>query len=106
MGVVVLAHVDLNDLDAPVEPAGSRVVVADRHAVVVADIGRLVGGEDQRLGEIHAAGSGAFAVVVERHVAALGEAAAVLGELHAHLVLALGRASDASVSKYCMPSTL
>ena len=37
----------------------------------------------------HAALAHFLAVVVERHVAALGQPAAVIGELHAHLVLAL-----------------
>ena len=33
----------------PLNRLGAGVVGADRHAVVVADVGRLVGGEDHRL---------------------------------------------------------
>ena len=81
-----------------VEPARPAVVRADRHAVVVADVGRLVGGEDQRLGDVDPAGADRAAVVEHRHVAALGQSATVVVELRAHLVGSgrdlLGRLDD------------
>ena len=64
------------------------VVGGDGGAGLVADVGRLVGGEDHRLGGLDPAGADCGAVVVEGDVAALGEPAAVVGELHAHLVRA------------------
>ena len=51
---------------------------------------RLVGGEDHRHGVLDATLADLVAVDVERDVAALGQSAAVVGELHADLVLAGG----------------
>ena len=66
------------------------VVVAHRRRGVRADVGRLVGGEEHRHRAVDAAVADLLAVEEERDVAALPEAAAVVGELHPHLVLAGG----------------
>ena len=66
-----------------------RVVGADGGAGLVADVGGLVGREDHRLGRADPSGADGVAVVVQRDVAALGETAAVVRELHAHLVRSL-----------------
>ena len=55
-----------------------------------ADVAGLVGGEGHRLGLLDPALADGLAVVVQRDVAALGQTAAVVGELHPHLVLARG----------------
>ena len=62
------------------------VVVADRGRGVAPDVGRLVRREDQRHGCLDAAFTHLRSVQVERDGAALGEAAAVVRELHPHLV--------------------
>ena len=80
------------DLD-PVHRARELVVagpvlVTDAGAVVAADIGRLVTGEDHRDGCGEATVADLVAVDVERDGRALGETATVIGELRAHLVVA------------------
>src|SRR4051794_34878566 len=65
MGMIVLAEVDLHDVQPAGESARAGVVVADRHSVVVADVRGLVGGEDQRLGVFHSTGAGTVTVVVQ-----------------------------------------
>src|SRR3954471_16177657 len=83
----VLAEVDLHPVDSAGEDAGlAVVVVADRGGGVSSDVGGLVRGEDQRHGCLDAAFTGLVAVEVERDGAALCGAAAVVGELHPHLV--------------------
>jgi hypothetical protein len=67
---------------------GRRVVGRHRRARLVADVGGLVGGEDHRLGRLDPSAADGLTVVVDRHVTALGQATAVVGELDAHLVLA------------------
>ena len=87
--VVVVAEVELDPGDLAGEPARvSGVVGRDRGAGLVADVGRLVGREDHRLGELDATGAHGCAVVVQRDAATLGQAAAVVGELHPQLVVA------------------
>src|SRR6476469_665684 len=89
--VVVGAEVDLDPVDLAGESAGfGGVVGADGCAGFVADVGGFVAGEDHWLGGGDAAGADGVAVVVEGDVAAFGEAAAVVGELHADLVGAGG----------------
>ena len=84
-----------------------RVVGGHGGAGLVADVGRLVGGEDHRLGGLDPAGADRGAVVVQRDVAALGEPAAVVGELHAHLVRAgRDRRRRPRSANSWMPSTL
>src|SRR4051794_17311063 len=83
----VLAEIDLHPVDRAGEDAAlAVVVVADRGCGVSSDVGGLVRGEDQRHGCLDAALTSLAAVEVERHGAALGGAAAVVGKLHAHLV--------------------
>ena len=65
-----------------------RVLVADAGAGVAADVGGLVAGEDHRNGCVDAAVADLVAVDVERDGRALGETAAVVVELHPHLVVA------------------
>src|SRR6478736_1036472 len=82
-----LRDVDLDPLDGPGEAAALRgVVVTDRRGRVRADVARLIGREDHRDGGLDAALAGLRAVEVEGDGAALAEAAAVVGELHAHLM--------------------
>ena len=75
----------------PLNLLAPAYVGADRHAVVVADVGGLVGGEDQRLGDVDPPGADADPVVVQGDGAALGETAAVVGELGPDLVVAGGQ---------------
>ena len=67
-----------------------RAVVAGAHggAGLVADVGGLVGGEDHGLRRSDPARPHRGAVVEQRDVAALGQSAAVVRELHPDLVLA------------------
>src|SRR3954454_4228824 len=87
--VVVEAQVDLDPLHAAGEPP-PLVVRGDRGAELVAHVTGLVGAEQERLGALDVALADRDAVDVQRHVAALADAATVVGELHAHLVLAGG----------------
>src|SRR4051794_4597410 len=89
MGVVVVANVDLDDVDATVELARAPVVCTDRHAEVIADVGRVVSREDERLSLLDTAAPDGTAVVVQRQLAAFGEPAAVVGELGPHLAWAV-----------------
>src|SRR6185369_5852635 len=78
------------------------VVVADGRGRVRTDVARLVGREDQRNRSFDAALAGLGAVDEERDRAALAEAAAVVVELHAHLMGAgrnRGVALDVELSK-------
>src|ERR1700759_99661 len=88
VGVVcVPIEIDLDPVDGAGEDAAfAVVVVADRGCAVTSDVGGLVGGEDERPGGGDAALSVLVAIEVERHGAALARPAAVVGELHAHLV--------------------
>ena len=79
----------------PLNRLDPGVVGADGHAVVVADVGGLVGGEDQGLGQVDPTGADLRAVVVQGDVAALGQTAAVVRELGPDLVAAGGIASVA-----------
>src|SRR5690242_4016495 len=77
----VAIEIDLDPVDGAGEHAAvAVVVVADRGGAVPSDVRGLVGGEDQRYGGVDATLSGLVAVEVERHGAALGGAAAVVGE--------------------------
>src|SRR4051812_16181515 len=87
--VVVETKIDLDPGDLAREPAPVRGVVRGRRgAGFVSDVGRLIGGEDHRLGGAHAARSDRRAVVVDRDAAALRQATTVVCEFHSHLVLA------------------
>ena len=85
-----LVDVDLDPADPPGEGVVGPVVVADGSGAVATEVQRLVRGEEHRHGVLDAALTDLVAVEVERDVAALGQAAAVVGELHADLVLAGG----------------
>ena len=61
--MVVVTDIDLHDVDPAGEFAGAGVLGADRHAVIVADVVRLVGGEDQRLRHVHPPGTDARTIV-------------------------------------------
>src|SRR6186713_2379979 len=83
----VLPEVDLHPVDRAGEDAALAVVViADRGSGVPSDVGGLVCGEDQRHGCVDAAFTGLVTVEVEADGAALGGPAAVVRELHAHLL--------------------
>ena len=76
-------------LDLAVEGVALRAVLrGDRSAGVLADVAAVVGGEDHRQRGADLSLAGLLAVDVERRLAALAQAAAGVGELHAHLVLA------------------
>jgi hypothetical protein len=66
------------------------VVVADGCRGVAANVGCLVSREDHGDCSVHAPLADLLPVEVERRGAALADAAAVVGELHPHLVLAGG----------------
>ncbi len=75
------------------------VVRGDGGAGLVADVGGLVGREDHRLGHLDAAGCPTGSPSWKQgDVAALGQSAAVVGELHPHLVLA-GRDRDVGLRR-------
>src|SRR3954447_3071083 len=90
IGVVcVVAEVDLHPVDRTGEDAAfACVVVAHRGSAISSDICGLICGEDQRHGCLDAAFTGLVAVEIERDSAALRRAAAVIGELHPHLMRA------------------
>src|SRR5262245_17506084 len=82
-----LVDVDLHPVDAAGEPALPHgVVVAHGRGRVLAEVGRLVAGEDQRHGGRDRALADLLAVDVQPHGGALPEPAAGVVELHAHLV--------------------
>src|SRR3954447_24838747 len=90
--VGLVADIDLH----PVDPSGEVVVAGgvvggDAGSGVAPDVGRLVAREHHRDGGFHPTLSDLAAVHVEGDGAALGEAAAVVGKLHAHLVIAGGQ---------------
>src|SRR4051794_30004961 len=90
-GVFIVAQGDLDPFDCAGETAGfDGVVGGGGGAPLVADVGGLVGGEDHGLGGFDATGADEGAVVVDGDVAALGEPAAVVGELDSDLVGAGG----------------
>jgi hypothetical protein len=87
VAVVVLADLELDPVELAGERAGVHVVVGgDGGPGLSADVEAFVGREDERLGGTHAAFADLLAVVVEGDSAALGVAAAVVGELDADLV--------------------
>jgi hypothetical protein len=63
------------------------VVLRHHRAALHADVAGVVGGEDHRRGSGHPALADPVAVQEQRDVAALAEPAAVIGELHPHLML-------------------
>src|SRR5215468_12052078 len=80
---------ELHALYRAVERIAARaVVLGDGRTAVLADIAAIVGGEDKRLGHRDRAFADFLAVDIKRHLAALAEAAAGIGKLHAYLVLA------------------
>ena len=82
---------ELDALDPAVESVAARAVIrGDGRAAVLADIAAVVGGEDHRLSHRNSPFADLLAVDKERHLAALAEAAAGVGEFHADLVLANG----------------
>ncbi len=86
--VIVLLEVDLHPVHFAAELVAGRPVVR-RHwrAGLLADVAGLVSGERHRHGPLDAALADGLAVDVERHAAALGDTAAVVLELHPHLVI-------------------
>ena len=65
MIVIVHAHIELHPVNLAGELAGgSRVITADRCAGLVADVRRLIGGEDHRLRGGDAALANFLAVIV------------------------------------------
>src|SRR5690349_21538022 len=83
----VLAEIDLHPVDRTGKDAAvAVVVVANRGGGVPSAVGGLIRGEDQRYRCLDATLTGLVAIKVERHRAPLCGAAAVVGELHAHLM--------------------
>ena len=82
MSICTQCTVPVNSLS----PVG--VVVADAGAGVAADVGGLVTGEDHGDGGVEPTLADLVAVDVEGDGRAFGETAAVVGELHTHLVIA------------------
>src|SRR5215212_6480176 len=85
----VVAQVDLD----PAHPAGEgavfgAIVVADRGTAVAADVGGLIRREQHRLGPRNAALADLLTINEQGDGAALGQPAAVVGELHPQLMLA------------------
>src|SRR3954447_22625524 len=82
----VVPEIDSYPVDLAVEGAGvGGVIRADGGACLAADVGRLVGREDEALGLVDAAAADFLAVVVERDIAALAHASAIVVNLHAPL---------------------
>src|SRR5687768_4564059 len=87
--VGALVDVDLDPLDTSGELAGPRtVVVAHPRGAGAAHVARLMGREQHGYGRLDAPLADPLPIQVEDDVAPLAEAAAVVGELHADLVLA------------------
>jgi hypothetical protein len=87
VAVVVFTDLEFDPVDLAGELAALHVALgSNRGPCFVADVEAFVGREDERLGGTHAAFADLLAVVVEGDSAALGVAAAVVGELDADLV--------------------
>ena len=88
--VIVHSNIELHPADLTGElTTTTRVIGGDRSAALVADVGRLIGREDHRMGSSNAARAYLLAVVEQRDVSALCQTAAIVGKFHAHLVFAL-----------------
>ena len=83
-----------------------RVVGGDQCALLGADVAGVVGGEDHCGGGVDVSLAGLGAVDVQRDGAALAEAAAVVAELHPHLVVPAGSPGPPSMWNCSMPSRL
>src|SRR5215469_1532078 len=84
-----LADGKLHTFNGAVETIAPRtVVLRDRRAAVLADIAAVVGGEDHSLRHRDGTFADLLAVDIKRHLSSLAEAAAGIGKLHAHLMLA------------------
>jgi len=89
--VIVLLQVDLHPVDLTTKLVIARAVIRrDRGALILADVAGLIGGENHRYRHVDAALAVLLAVYIERDRAPLRQAAAVVLELHTHLVLAGG----------------
>src|SRR5215212_5673597 len=89
VAVIVFTDLEFDPVDLAGELAALRVALgSNSRPGLVADVETLVGREDERLGCFDATLTDFIAVVVERYVTALGQAAAIVGELGTHLVLA------------------
>src|SRR5690348_4651739 len=83
----VRADLEADPVDGPGEVTVlRRVVVADRGAVVLAEVGGLVQGEDHGDRGVEAALTDLCAVEEQGDAGALAESVAVVGEVHADLV--------------------
>src|SRR6478736_8244418 len=86
VAVAVVAEVDADPVDLAGEAAGpGRVVRGDGGPGLVADVGRLVGRDDHGLSRLDAAPPDRPVVVEQGDVTTLGQAAAVIRELHPDL---------------------
>ena len=75
--------------DPAVEGIAARTVIrGDRSPAILTHVTPIVGGEDHRLRHWDGAFADFFAVDKKRDAAALAQPTAVIGELHAHLMLA------------------
>ena len=105
--VIILPQVELDPVDGAAETVAARAVVRrDGGAFVPADVAGFVAGEDHRYGHLQAAFTVFLAVHIERDVAALGQAAAVVLELQTHLVCAGGDRLAPSTNVSFMPRRL
>jgi hypothetical protein len=87
--VAVGAEIDPDPVDLSGEGVvAGRIVVADGRAGVAADVGGFIQGVDVGVGSFHPSAGDLVAVHIEGGGAALAEPAAVVGELHAQLMLA------------------
>ena len=83
---------DLHALDTTIEGIAAWAVVRrDRGSAVLADVTAVISGEDHRKRHGNVPFADLLAVNVQRRPAALAQAAAGIGELHAHLVLTGGQ---------------
>src|SRR5215210_6086594 len=88
VAMVVFTDLEFDPVDLAGELAALYVALgSDRRSCLVADVETLVRREDERLGCLDAALADLIAIVVERYVTALCQAAAVVGELGTNLVL-------------------
>src|SRR5206468_3172289 len=84
-----IADGELHPLDRSVERIAARAIVwGHRGAAVLPDIAAVVGGKDDRLRHWDRSFADFLAVDIERHLAALAEAATGISKLHAYLMLA------------------
>src|ERR1039458_2565026 len=89
--MIIGPKVELDPVDCAAETVAARAVIRrDRRTLILPDVAGLIGGVDHRYRHVEASLAVFLAVHIQRDSASFGQAAAVVLELHAHLVFASG----------------